>query len=1254
MSFNVKSLEDSARDVDPDLRYMALEDFQKSLNNPKIQVKAAATFVPLLFQLLYDPVVDVQNQAVRAFAPLVRHVDDQEMVKVISRLYTEAHNSPEESKFTTSVPSLALRSILQNSHTRFSKQLARVTVDMILPQILLVEIMTLSRIEILIDLVKSLGSSLFLEEICAIRRALMVCAFAEPGIVSKRSIVALDVLLYHVGSACLDQLRLQQQFYDSIFMELIVLREKLGLSLAADRTMFTLSLAVLSHVGKSKVRLLSKETVDSLIATIVLKLQLSKLELEEGVEDLDINQLAEENVIRDDILSCLSFFVLSISYEGFIESYLPPIIRILDLFIGYNPLASQRQDDSESEHYDDINFSDDDEIEQDELDSADGLASKLRVLALVVFGNLLSNKFLVLEAIFENKLIQKVVDAVCDKVSLVSNEAIANVVNLLRLFSESKIQPSIAERTEQLYEVFTYSYLPLIEKQIFDFLFTPEELYRFSYLEALAETLIATMSSRLSQNFIEPLLARLNILSVSLNSHPELIGLYEVILDTYPLDQIPSFNFVLGDLADSLKSQRAHSSSISKYLQVCKIFYGKKPLSSAQAAAANRLFFPVLAERVNSRQYSSDVRQQLLSNLSELLIQIPITEENQKLAISTFSESLNFEVTVSNTIDCLSHICEHNPQLFDSMQLSYLIIEKLGAYLGSGDASLYGNSLSLLLTIFDRTTYMGCFEVIEVLSKKILDLLKNTTDLHLIYKAFYALGYILKLQAADAQSVKDILSVVAHFISLDTDDIRSGPLDFLAINLAVHNSIEGKELYLLATSKLDLSKFLTARFIAVIVEHCGLTNEIRKIEESLISILQSKDILPSSHFVFCIHLLGCISARSTVRNFAYEDFLSIINDSPNETVALAAARALGLSIFSDFGNQLPVLLNCFQELSDAKDSKKSLLLVSIKQVLRQDAIATHGSTLPLIWVTIVNAISHSNKEMEHDDVSVLKLAGEILSTVATLDPANDYQRRILQCFDSAAVQEGNNSLVYVMIVVTKQLLSDSLESFDEKIIARVVSHLPKQNLDLKLAIISTILAGVYNKSSTIAAIANDVILPLIFDELGAKEEFKKVIQMGPYKYVVDEGLEVRKLSYELLDAMISISDTPLQDQIFRVDKAKILEILAAKGLNDSEDDIINLAVGNLVHIIQIDHSYLTQISNMHELIQSLSKVLSRNLRSKATAQEAESYGDTLRAIIKLSKVINNALVSDSALTSEWSSYYNNLETRHQLLFHATV
>ena len=65
------------------------------------------------------------------------------------------------------------------------------------------------------------------------------------------------------------------------------------------------------------------------------------------------------------------------------------------------------------------------------------------------------------------------------------------------------------------------------------------------------------------------------------------------------------------------------------------------------------------------------------------------------------------------------------------------------------------------------------------------------------------------------------------------------------------------------------------------------------------------------------------------------------------------------------------------------------------------------------------------------------------------------------------------------------------------------------NIDIRQIVVGNLLTGLHSKPDTILPILDLIILPKIFDQLQAEDSFKKIITMGPYKYVLDEGLEIK-------------------------------------------------------------------------------------------------------------------------------------------------
>lgn len=132
---NFHTLEDRAIDVDPDIRFMALEDLRKYLTDDTITTSRIAInqslndMIPILLKMLNDPNPDVQNQAVKSFEPMVRYLTNDSIVKLVKKLFAlvQESNSKDSTSsrtttgfrsFTISIPNMALRSLFAQSNSR--------------------------------------------------------------------------------------------------------------------------------------------------------------------------------------------------------------------------------------------------------------------------------------------------------------------------------------------------------------------------------------------------------------------------------------------------------------------------------------------------------------------------------------------------------------------------------------------------------------------------------------------------------------------------------------------------------------------------------------------------------------------------------------------------------------------------------------------------------------------------------------------------------------------------------------------------------------------------------------------------------------------------------------------------------------------------------------------------------------------------------------------------------------------------------
>lgn len=1266
-TFNARLLEDRARDVDPDLRYMALEDFQKHLNNPKAQnLRNLSFFVPLLFQLLGDSATEVQNQAVKSFAPLIRHSSDKDAAQIVFQLYEQVEKTANDSKFSTSVPTLALRSVFSESYARFSTQLSRNVFDVLLPRIFVTgNRMNIDKIEIFIDMVKALGAVLTLSEILSIVASLIAGAFVEKGIIGKRSIIAVDTCLGYVSAASNDLVIAQTQFYDKTVLDIVAWAKKSSLAQSSTDVFFTLLQVLLAQDSAKKT--VSSEAINVIFGEIVRALTLDLLDTTLNSEDLDIDVLVQQNLLRENALITLASLVPCFDIDSFLQTYASSVFNIIEKFMVYDPLLYQdSENESDSDNDSEFDFSDDDEIEQFEnTGEDDALAAKLRLLALVVVKKLLHNIPSILPVFLNESTPEILIKNIGDRSDLVSNEAITTLVTLIRLSSSSKRKTrsrsnsDVSMATESAdsspFAIMVRDYLDLIDEKIFSSLFTTKNIPRFSNTKVLLESLILGFSDELAEDFLVRVTDALLVFKLSLKTFPEIVKTYKVLLSQYDFNRLPLnlVDYIAEDLSESLLAASSYHGVVADILLVCGLLYEKVPHNTKYTTLMNTRFFPAIGQNLRKREYSSDIRQLLLDSLAELIIHIDLTPENRTESILIFQESLNYEVTVNFTLETMVKVCEQKPEIFGSVDLCQTSLEKLTVYLSSSDSSLYVCALTLLNTIFEKTSFEGPTKNIETLKDVLFGLMKISLDLNLIGKSFVLLGHILERIPADESFIRLLITLVINTKFADVDDINMNPLEYLTTQIAKHNLVGSERLFEIGMESLILKNFISAKIMALICTSCQMSAKVNEIEQELFSYIQApQGKMDQGRVVFDIHFLGCMSTVGELQNFTFQEFFEIPKRESNDHICWAAARAVGLCVVRNLETHLSVLLDCYQTASSVSDPNRILYLVALKQLLKERSWGDGIGALRGIWDNLIDTISKKTGQLSHKEVLELKLAGDILSSITDIDSDGNYQQKIVSIINGCDTETTDEHIIYTVVVIMKQLVGNSNGDFEVQIIEKIMNYLAINNLELKLAIVSTLLTGIYNKSVAFGDILNTVILPAIYEELTAKEEFKKIIPMGPYKYVVDEGLEVRKLSYELISAIINLNSSKVQEVPFSVDEVKVFEVLLEKGLKDQENDIINLTVYNLMQILQKNDGVLGKIGNQQELIASLLKIMNRKLRNKASTQETESYEDTLRSVIKLSKFMNGIFVRNNALSSEWGAFYQDLQNKHHLLFSA--
>lgn len=1254
---NFNSLKDKALDVDPDLRFMALEDFKKYLNEPTTaaSTKSIESFIPLLFRLLKDTNPNVQSQAVKSFAPVIRFISSESILKLLNQLHDEilkenTAGHKDYKKITTSIPNMTLRSIF-NTNSKFSNRLSRSIVDSFIPK-LINNVITIDSIELLIDLIKNLGFVLTNEEITNLLHTTMNIAFEEENIIGKRSVIAFDLLLNYLDnteSSCNilnDLVKQISSKFDSL--------PKSSHSINLRLSLFSVILKSVQTYDGYDGSIFYGVTIKHIFQIAITYMKVEDLETELDVEDYDFDLMIQENLIREIALNTINDLINALPLELF-EAYLNDTVKLIQTFISYDPLNFDNDNDIDLDEESEIEFSDDEDDINNNDDYENDCSWKLRNKSAILTRTLTSRYPTILPLVY-SELIPCMTDAMNDRNEIVSNDSIKTLITIInstsadnevitnsRKVGRSGSDVSMTLENSPISQLFR-DVTPILENKIFNNLLVSKKINRFPIFLKLIESLITT-NHHLSTEFLDEIFNAIKGLNLKTSGNMEYLSLYKTIFLNNDINEVSKnfVNYILSDLSMSIDNKTSYHNIIMESLNISIIiFQNFKRIDRLNffESQIQKLFHSII-KICHDKQYSSELRQKSISALSELNVNIEINEDSFRKTTDILKESLNYEVTVKVTIESLIKIfnkkCKNFWRYLKEIDFVNFLIAKSIAFISSTDDSLYYISLKLL-DIITKIQHIDNLE--DDQANKLLSLLVNfsesTNDYTQLYLLFNIIGRILTNCQTDDKFLQGMIKIMNEKLT-DVDDFDLTSFEFLIQQLS--RKLCNENLSEIFMTSLNLKLFISAKTLSIITLENNLQDKIDEAEVELNHYINKDISISNDKILFDIQFLGSIGSQKELRLITLASFLQLLKNL-NESIRLASSRSIGLLIVKDINKDLPLLLDNYEDNQDERD----LNLISMKQLLKNDNL--NNSILLKIWDRIWRTISRYDEKVI-SSTSELRLSGDVLSRMCLVN--NEYISNLIDKVDSAS----NESIIYTIIVILKQLMY-KLESNND-ILSTLLLHnlkfLTLSNIEIKQALIGTLLTGLHNKSELLLPILPNRVLPLLYDELSAKDEFKKIIPMGPYKYVIDEGLEIRKLCYELLYTIILFDDS-----LLKANNINIYEIglnIVNKGLTDSETDIVILSSINLVNLVNKDFNFLIYNNELlPKLIDVLKLNLNKKLKSKASTQETETFEESLRSVVKLSKVINNSLLINNYNNNDWNLFYTEMKTNYILTFNS--
>ncbi|KAK4203773.1 putative cullin-associated NEDD8-dissociated protein [Triangularia verruculosa] len=353
-----------------------------------------------------------------------------------------------------------------------------------------------------------------------------------------------------------------------------------------------------------------------------------------------------------------------------------------------------------------------------------------------------------------------------------------------------------------------------------------------------------------------------------------------------------------------------------------------------------------------------------------------------------------------------------------------------------------------------------------------------------------------------------------------------------------------------------------------------------------------------------------------------EFFLELFSNEFDK-VSLSAAVALGRAGAGNVSVYLPVILQAMGK----KGNTQYLLLQSVKEILQQAALSSTNISWysGTIWDHIL-----ALTDAEDNKAVCAECAGRLV----IIGPRT-YMPKL-----EALLKNNSPVLRAIAVQALRYTLPDDNENFDAVLrlylfdMLKIVLEDPE--LEIRRHALSTLNSAAHNKPELIMGRFNELI-PYVMKETVIKPELIREVTLGPYKHKIDDGLEVRKVAYETLYAL-------METAFSRISIIDLYDRIIA-GLSDEHDirALCNLMVSKLVYLDPAE-----TIRRLDPIATAFRTTLSTKLKDTAVKQEVEKQAEANRAVLRVTLLLGDKLKAELSIVSGanagghevWTSYWD--------------
>lgn len=228
------------------------------------------------------------------------------------------------------------------------------------------------------------------------------------------------------------------------------------------------------------------------------------------------------------------------------------------------------------------------------------------------------------------------------------------------------------------------------------------------------------------------------------------------------------------------------------------------------------------------------------------------------------------------------------------------------------------------------------------------------------------------------------------------------------------------------------------------------------------------------------------------------------------------------------------------------------------------------------------------------------IAAECLGKLALTNPAHYLPLLQTRLADESA------GIRAAVISAVRFTFTDDSAAYDVVLAPQLVNFLPMRDPDLNVRrlALSTLNSAAHHKPHLLRP-SLPALLPQLYEETVVNPDLIRIVEMGPFKHRVDDGLDVRKAAYEAAYTLLDTCTSSLQmhDLFVRVNA----------GVSD-DNEIRAISYLMLIKLAQVAPTAVAQ--SMDTLVEPFAKTLNEKLKDGTVKQEQEKHEQMQKSALR--------------------------------------